>query len=115
MTIVITAELGNELLGIARQGELHLHEVARVFAYLRDLDELIREKRISLDFWNVSGSAAGTLESRHTLRDGTPIWRLYPQHRHAIALLMEKDGEICLIRVCGKRDLEEAERALSSA
>lgn len=114
MTVNTTTEFKEAFSKIARKGDRHLRETARIYAYLLELDADIRDGRVSMDFWNVQDSAWGWLESQCTLRSGTPIWRLYPQHRHAIALLAQLGGEICALQICARRELEAAELALSN-
>ena len=115
MTISISAEIREAFSRLACKSDRHLRETARIFAYLRELETELQEGRVSLDFWNIQDSASGWLESSFTLRTGTPIWRLYPQHRHVIALLARQEGKIAVIQLCCRKDLEAVERALSSA
>jgi hypothetical protein len=86
-------------------------EVARAIAYLQFL-----EKKISsgVDFWNVSGSAKGILESGATLGSGRPIWRLYPTQIYCIPLLVAEGGDLHVVDVCSRADLERAESRLSN-
>jgi hypothetical protein len=115
MTISISAEIRESFCRTARKSDRHLRETARIFAYLRELESDIQDRRIAQEFWNIRDSASGWLESCRTLPSGTPIWRLYPQHRHAIALLALQNGEICVLQICCRRELETVERALSGA
>ena len=114
MTVNITTEFKRSFALISRKSDPHLRQTARIYAYLFELDADIRDGRVSMDYWNVQDSASGWLESQSTLRSGTPIWRLYPQHRHAIALLARFAGEIRALRICGRRELIATERELSS-
>ena len=114
MTVNITTDFQESFSEIACKGDRHLRETARIYAYLLELDAELRDGRVSMAFWNVQDSASGWLKSKSTLRSGTPIWRLYPQHRYAIALLAKLGGQISALQICGHRELAAVELALSS-
>jgi hypothetical protein len=111
LRISLKAEEG--LYRLAKEGVLAARsEVARVYAYLERL-----ERKMAADepaFWNIPGSASGALTSRAKLKDGTPIWRLYPTHVHCIALLAIQDGDLFVLAVCREAEVKTIELELSS-
>jgi hypothetical protein len=116
MTVYVSPKSKGVLSKIAKTSDRHLREAARVYGYLRELDNDLKHGRISLEFWNVRDCAAGLLESRCNMPSGAPLWRLYSrQHRHVIALLVKEDGVICLLEICSRSELRAVESALTSA
>jgi hypothetical protein len=106
-TLLISTETRQKIIQIAKKGGLRApREVARVYVYLENYQANLTE------FWNVRDSASGRLTSSATLRDGTPIWRLCPTHVHCIALLAEQDGDLLVLDVCSRAEIEEAESRL---
>jgi hypothetical protein len=109
-TLLLSPEAEQKLLRIAEKDGLWAQrEVARIYVYLEHLE--IRLAKTSR-FWNIQDSASGALESRATLRDGTPIWRLCPTHVHCIALLAEQDGDLLVLEVCNRAEIETIENEL---
>jgi len=102
----IRTEVREKLLLIA---EHDLKEATRVFVILEHLE--IKLARTT-DFWNIQDSASGNIESRATLKDGTPIWRLCPTHVHCIALLVMQDEDLLVLEVCNRAEIETVERRL---
>jgi hypothetical protein len=85
-------------------------EVARVVVYLEDFETKIAATMSEL--WNVRDSASGVLQSRATLKNGTPLWRLCPTHVHCIALLAEQDEDLLVLDICNRAEIEAIERRL---
>ena len=115
MIIGVSAPVRAQFLNIARTGSGALREVARIFHYLDELQNALGRRNCRSDFWNVGGSASGQLESARNLSCGSPIWRLYPRHRHAIALVARLDRGIEVLAVCSRKDLNAVEDDLCAA
>jgi hypothetical protein len=107
MRVLVSTDSDAQLCRIAREGNfLAQREVARVYVYLKYLQEK------STDFWNVGGSASGVLESVVTRTNGTPIWRLYPTHATCIALLTVQNGDLLVLAICNRAEVEAVEQSL---
>ena len=101
MKLHITTEAEEALYRIAEEGDLLArHEVARVFSYLERLETKIADAAPA--YWNIGDSASGVLTSHATLKNGTPIWRLYPTHVQCIALLAAQDGDLFVLEICSE-------------
>ncbi|MGB6176448.1 MAG: hypothetical protein WBF43_08955 [Methylocella sp.] len=103
----ISIEVNEKFVGIASGGGNGLREVAKIYVCLEAIQCKIRSTHP--EFWNVGYSASGILQSFATLKNGTPIWRLYPNHRYCIALLAELDGDIHVLDVCNKAEIGSVE------
>lgn len=102
--VIIPTEVCAKMLRIA-ESNLQAHkETVRIYVYLEEIK--------SSDFWNVRDSASGELVSRSKLQDGTLIWRLYPTHVHCIAFLAEQNGDLLVLGVCNRAEIETVERQL---
>jgi hypothetical protein len=109
-TIVVPADVTEKMVWIARSNPGAHREVVRVYVYLERLE--MKLEQAPLEFWNIRDSASGWLESCATLNDGTPIWRLYPTHVHCIAFLAERDGDLLVLDVSSKAEVETTETQL---
>jgi hypothetical protein len=95
---------------IAEEGSFWAQrEVARLFSCLKTLESKLAR---SVDFWNVGDSASGLLESHATLNDGTPVWRLCPTHYHCIALVAMHNGDLLVLEICSRAEIDSVERKL---
>jgi hypothetical protein len=103
----ISIEVNEKFVGIAFGGGNGLREVAKIYVCLEAIQCKIRNTHP--EFWNVGYSASGILQSFATLKNGTPIWRLYPKHLYCIALLAELDGDIHVLDVCNRAEISSVE------
>jgi hypothetical protein len=108
--LIVSTEAERKMLRIAANESLWAQrEVARVFVYLEELETKIAT---GSEFWNIRDSASGVLESHATLRSGTPIWRLCPTHVHCIAVLIEQEGDLLVLDICNRAEIETVENGL---
>ncbi len=106
----ISIEVNEKFVAISLGGGNGLREVAKIYVCLEAIQRKIRSTQP--EFWNVGYSASRILQSFATLKNGTPIWRLYPTHRYCIALLAELDGDIHVLDVCNKAEIRSVEHRL---
>jgi hypothetical protein len=110
MQVLVSDEAETELYRLAQEGSVWTQrEVARTYVYLRYLNEKIAA---APDFWNIDGSATGFLQSFTTRRNGNPIWRLCPTHVSCIALLTVQDGDLLVLAICSRAEIETLEQTL---
>jgi hypothetical protein len=108
--LLISSEAEQELLRIAENdGIWAQREVARLYVHLEHLEKTLAR---TSQFWNIQDAASGSLESCATLKDGTSIWRLCPTHVHCIALLVEQNGDLLVLEVCSRAEVETTENHL---
>jgi hypothetical protein len=110
MSLILDPGVEDRLVAIGAKNSLRAQrEVARVFAFLRRLEEKMIAG--SADFWNVGPGASGKLAAGATRRSGESLWRLYPKHYHCVGIL-SKNGDVRVLAVCSRSELAEIERSL---
>jgi hypothetical protein len=103
--------------GLTRQAEREAAQRAaddtrcRSYGFRNDAD--LARCRMQLDLARLlGGSASGVLESVVTRTNGTPIWRLYPTHATCIALLTVQKGDLLVLAICNRAEVEVVEQTL---
>jgi len=107
MNVTISSDAEAHLLQIAESGDLLvLCEVAKTFALLKDIANNIRGEKY---YWDDAKHNNSLLNSCSTLKGSVPIWRVYPNHLHCIALLVEINNELRVLGFCSQANLSAAE------
>lgn len=109
MAVLVSSEIVEKLVVIAKSSIRARSEVARLYAHLQDIEAKMSETR---EFWQIGLTAAGSLESRARLKSGVSILRLCPSNVHCVALLAEFDGTLKVLAVCRRSEIERVEAAL---